>query len=38
LDTLLNGLFKEWIENNEGENTWSPCDIVGHLIFGEKTD
>ena len=38
LDTLLNGLSKEWINNNEGENTWSPYDIVGHLIFGEKTD
>ena len=38
LDTLLNGLSKEWIENNEGKSTWSPYDIVGHLIFGEKTD
>lgn len=38
LGTLLNGLSKEWIDNNEGENTWSPYDIVGHLIFGEKTD
>jgi len=38
LETLLTGLSKEWIENNEGENTWSPYDIVGHLIFGEKTD
>ena len=23
---------------NEGENTWSPFDVVGHLIHGEKTD
>lgn len=38
LETLLRGLSKEWIENNEGENTWSPYDIVGHLISGEKTD
>lgn len=38
LDTLLTGLSKGWIENNEGKNTWSPYDIVGHLIFGEKTD
>lgn len=38
LDTLLNGLSKEWLYNNEGENSWSPYDIVGHLIFGEKTD
>lgn len=38
LDTLLTGLSKGWTENNEGKNTWSPYDIVGHLIFGEKTD
>jgi len=38
LNTLLNGLSDEWINNNEGENTWSPYDIVGHIIFGEKTD
>ncbi|MCF2873243.1 MULTISPECIES: DinB family protein [unclassified Tenacibaculum] len=31
-------MSKEWIVNNEGKNTWSPYDIVGHLIFGEKTD
>ncbi len=23
---------------NEGDNTWSAYDIVGHLIHGEKTD
>ena len=23
---------------NEGENTWSPYDVVGHLIHGENTD
>ena len=38
LQQLLRGLSKEWIENNEGENTWSPYDVVGHLIHGEKTD
>lgn len=38
LDTLLNGLSDDWIHSNEGENTWSPYDIVGHLNFGEKTD
>jgi hypothetical protein len=35
---MLKGLSTEWIKNNEGENTWSPYDIVGHLVFGEKTD
>ncbi len=38
LISLLNGLSKNWLKNNEGKNTWSPYDIVGHLIFGEKTD
>lgn len=38
LESMLMGLSEEWLNNNEGENTWSPYDIVGHLIFGEKTD
>jgi uncharacterized damage-inducible protein DinB len=38
LITLLNNLDEKWISNNEGENTWSPYDVVGHLIHGEKTD
>lgn len=38
LDALLSGLADEWTMNNEGENTWSPFDIVGHLIHGEHTD
>lgn len=35
---LLSGLSKDWIYQHEGPNTWSPFDIVGHLIHGEKTD
>ena len=38
IEALLIGVSKEWLMNNEGENTWSPFDIVGHLIHGEKTD
>lgn len=38
LETLLSSISKEWIENDEGENTWSPYVVVGHLVFGEKTD
>ncbi len=38
LEILLTGLSKDWIYNNEGEDTWSPYDVVGHLIHGEKTD
>ena len=38
IEALLKGLSQEWIMNNEGDHTWSPYDIVGHLIHGEKTD
>lgn len=38
LNNLLGGLSEEWITSNEGDNTWSPFDVVGHLIHGEKTD
>lgn len=36
--SMLGELPLEWIEKNEGPETWSPYDIVGHLIHGEKTD
>jgi DinB superfamily len=38
LKTLLAGLNDEWVMNNEGPETFSPYDVVGHLIHGEKTD
>lgn len=38
LKALLSGLSPEWIKNNEGEDTWSPYDVIGHLIHCEKTD
>ena len=38
IEVLLKGLSPEWVMNNEGDDTWSPYDIVGHLIHGEKTD
>jgi len=38
LKTMLKGLSEVWIKNNEGPETWSPYDILGHLIHGEKTD
>jgi hypothetical protein len=38
LESLLGGLHPEWVLTNEGENTWSPFDVVGHLIHGERTD
>jgi DinB superfamily len=38
LRALLDGLPDEWIHANEGTGTWSPFDVVGHLIHGERTD
>src|SRR6187551_1771710 len=38
LDALLRGLPDEWTLGNEGDNTWSAFDIVGHLIHCERTD
>lgn len=38
IETLLYGLADEWINSNEGGETWTPIDIVAHLIHGEKTD
>lgn len=38
LRLLLEDLPIEWIHSNEGEKTWSPYDIIGHFIHGEKTD
>ncbi|GEO08687.1 DinB family protein [Segetibacter aerophilus] len=38
LQNLLIGLSEEWTLNNEGEDTWSPYDVIGHLIHGDETD
>jgi hypothetical protein len=38
LDTLLRGLPDGWIAAHEGGETWSPFDVIGHLIHGERTD
>ncbi len=38
LQALLLNLSESWSHQNEGEHTWSPFDVVGHLIHGEKTD
>ncbi len=35
---LLTNLSDEWILNNEGPETFSTYDVIGHLIHGEKTD
>ena len=38
LDALLRGLPDGWIVAHEGSETWSPFDVVGHLIHGDRTD
>src|SRR5215472_6705254 len=38
LNALLRHLSDEWVRPNEGPESWSPYDIVGHLIHGEETD
>lgn len=38
LRALLQGLPESWLDANEGPETFSPRDVVGHLIHGEKTD
>ncbi|MEO7520625.1 MAG: DinB family protein [Gemmatimonas sp.] len=38
LRAMLGGLSPIWTSTNEGPDTWSPYDILGHLIHGERTD
>jgi hypothetical protein len=38
LATLLDDLPDVWVFAREGAGTWSPYDVVGHLIHGERTD
>ena len=38
LDALLRDLPEKWTLRNEGENTWNAFDVVGHLIYGERTN
>ena len=35
---LLEDLPETFVRATEGEGTWSPYDVVGHLIHGELTD
>ena len=38
LRAMLGGLSKPWVVNQYGKDTFSPFDVVGHLIHGERTD
>jgi hypothetical protein len=35
---LLAGLPDAWITADEGPGTWSPYEVVGHLIHGERSN
>jgi hypothetical protein len=35
---MLDGLSPQWTDANEGPDTFSPFDVVGHLLHGERTD
>jgi hypothetical protein len=38
LNALLRDLPTFWTHRNEGGDTWTAFDVVGHLIHGERTD
>jgi hypothetical protein len=38
LQALLADLREPWVTATEGPSTWSPFDVVGHLVHGERTD
>lgn len=38
LRALLHDLPEPWVRANEGPGTWSPFDVVGHLIHADRTD
>ena len=38
LNALLRGLPDIWTRNNEGKDTWSAFDVLGHLIHAERVD
>ena len=38
LREMLLGLAEPWVRGTEGPETFSPFDVVGHLIDGEETD
>jgi hypothetical protein len=38
LNALLKSLDNDWLMSNEGDDTFSPFDVVGHMLHGEYTD
>ena len=38
LSALLSGLSDAWLDGNEGDDTFSARDVLGHLVSGEEDD
>jgi DinB superfamily len=38
LDALLRGLPETWTHHNEGGETFTVVDVVGHLIYADRVD
>jgi hypothetical protein len=38
VDALLRGLPETWVHVNEGGTSWSPFEVVGHLILADRTN
>lgn len=38
LESFLSGLSSPWLECKEGDGTWTPTEVIEHLIEGEKTN
>jgi hypothetical protein len=38
LSVLLSGIPQAWLDAREGPKTFSPIDVLGHLIYGEQVD
>lgn len=36
LSALLAGVPERWVRATEGDESWSPYDVIGHLIDGER--
>ncbi len=37
LRSMLDGLSDSWLDGNEGDGTWSPREVVAHLVHAERT-
>lgn len=38
MDAMLRGLPEAWITAKEGPGTWTPRDVMGHLVHTERVD